>query len=97
MPINVRKSPESEHDSRETSLSKVNTKTTMDCTEVQLSDSDARSDTTVDYYPPANFINQLVSKNESQESDISGSCSAGVSQKVQREVQLVDCEGFDDR
>jgi hypothetical protein len=69
----------------------------MDCTEVQLSDSDARSDTTVDYYPPPNFINQLSSKTERQGSDISGSCSAGVLQIAQREIQLVDCEGSDDR
>jgi hypothetical protein len=99
MPINVRKSPEGDHDSCATSsLPKVNTTTTtMDCTEVQLSDSDARSDTTVDYYPPPNFINQLVSKTESQRSDISGRCSADVSQKAQTEIQLVDCESSDDR
>lgn len=98
MPINERKSPEGDHDSCATSsLPKVNTNTTMDCTEVQLSDSDARSDTTVDYYPPPNFINQLSSKTERQGSDISGSCSAGVLQIAQREIQLVDCEGSDDR
>jgi hypothetical protein len=91
MPINVRKSPEGDHDSCATSsLLKVKTNTSMDCTEVQLSDSDAISDTIVDYYPPTTFINQLVSKTESQGSDISGSCSAGVLQKAQREMLLVD-------
>jgi hypothetical protein len=93
MPINVKKPAENDHDSCDTPLSKVNTNT-MDCTEVQLSDSDPQSDTAVDNYPPINFLNQLVSKTESQECDISGNCAAGVSD---REMQLVDCEGCDDR
>lgn len=98
MPINVRKSPEVDHDSCTTSsLPEINTNTIMNCPEVQLSDSDAKSDTIVDYYPPPNFINHLVSKIESQGNYISGSCSAGVSQKAQREIQLVDCEDSDDR
>lgn len=106
MPINVRKPAESDNDSCDTSLSKVKTildctevqlsevNTIMDCTEVQISDSDPESDTTLDNYPPMNFLNQLVSKTENQECDISGSCAAGVSD---REMQLVDCEGSDDR
>jgi hypothetical protein len=98
MPINLRKSPEGEdHDSCATSLPKVNTKNTMDPTELQLSDSYARSDTIVDDYPPINFTNQLVSKTESQESDISGNCAAGVSQNAEREIQSVDYEDSDDR
>jgi hypothetical protein len=96
MPLNVRKSPNGHDSCATSSLPKVNTNSTMDCTEVQLSDNDARRDITVDYYP-TNFINQLVSKTGSQGSDISGSCSASVSQKAQREIQLVDYEGSDDR
>jgi hypothetical protein len=93
MPINERNPAESDHDSCETSLSKVNTNA-MDCTEVQLSDTDPQSDTTVDNYPPFHFLNQLVSKTEHQECGISGSCAAGVSD---REMQLVDHESSNDR
>jgi hypothetical protein len=77
------------HDLHATSsLCEADSKDAVDCAEVQLSDSDARSDTTVDCYPPVNFVKKLVSKNES---DVSASFSAGLLQEAQKEAcQLMD-------
>lgn len=99
MPFNVRKRLEAEdnyHDSCETSSSlDINSKNTVDCAEIELSDSDAENDITVDYYSSVTFVKEMVSKNASQVSDVSAS-STGVLQKIQKEVQLMDCEHSDD-
>jgi hypothetical protein len=99
-PINLRTQPKIEdgyHDLCATSsLCEVDSKDTVDRAEVQLSDSDARSDTSMDYYPPVNFVKQPVSKNKSEESDVSANCSAGLLQEAQKEVhQLMDFEDSD--
>jgi hypothetical protein len=97
-PINLGKQPEIEDGYRDScatsSLCKVYPKNTVDCVEVQFSDSYARSDT-MDCYPPVNFIKQLVSKSKSEESDVTASCSAGTLQETQKEVQLMDFEDSD--
>jgi len=100
IPVNVRKQLEDEdyyHGSYETSsLLEVNSKNTVECAEIQLFDSDAESDTTVDYYSPVTFVNEMVSKNASIAHDVSAS-STDVVQKVQKEVQLMDYEYLDDK
>jgi len=99
IPVNVRKQPEDEyyHGSYETSsFLEVNSKRTVECTEIQLSDSDAESDTTVDYCSPVTFVNEMVSKNASLVRYVSAS-SSDVVQKVQKEIQLTDCEYLDDK
>jgi len=71
------------HGSNETSsLLEVNSKNSVECAEIQLSDSDAKSDTTVDNYSPFTFVNEMVSKNASQTHDVSAS-STDVLQKFQ--------------
>jgi hypothetical protein len=100
MPVNMRKEPEIEDNydnSCETSpLLEVNSKNTADCAEIELSDSDAESDTTVDYYSPVTFVKEMVSESASQVIDVSAS-STGVLQKIQKEVKLMDCENSDDK
>lgn len=84
--VNMRKQLEDEdyyHSSYETSsLLEVNSKNTVECAEMQLPDSDAESDITVDYYSPVTFVNEMVSKNASLVHDVSAS-STDV-QKVQK-------------
>jgi len=100
IPVNVRKQLEDEdyyHGSYETSsVLEVNSKNTVECAEIQLSDSDAESDTTVDCYSPVTFVNEMVSKNASLVHDVSAS-STNVAQKVQKKVQLMDYEYLDDK
>jgi hypothetical protein len=100
IPVNIRKQLEDEdnyHGSYETSsLLEVNSKNTVECAEIQLSDSDAESDTTVDYYSSVAFVNEMVPKNASQVHDVSAS-STDVLQKVRKEVQLMDYEYLDDK
>ena len=55
---------------------------TLECAEIQLSDSGAESDTTMDCYSPFTFVNEMVSKNASQVHDVSAS-STDVLQKFQ--------------
>ena len=70
------------HGSCETSsVLEVNSKNTVECAEIQHSDSGAESDTTMDYYSPFTFVNE-VSKNASQVHDVSAS-STDVLQKFQ--------------
>lgn len=84
--VDMRKQLEDEdnyHGSNETSsLLEVNSKNSVECAEIQLSDSDAKSDTTVDNYSPFTFVNEMVSKNASQTHDVSAS-STDVLQKFQ--------------
>jgi len=99
IPVNMRKQPGDDyyHGSYETSsLLEVNSKSTVECAEIQLSDSDAESDTTVDYYSPVTFVNEVVSKNASLVHYVSSS-STDVVQKVQKEVHLTDYEYLDDK
>ena len=100
IPVHMRKQLEDKdyyHGSYETSsLREVNTKNTVECAEIQLSDSDAESDTAVDCYSPVTFVNEMVSKNASLVRDVSAS-STDVVQKVQKEVQLTDYEYLDDK
>lgn len=100
IPVNMRKQLKDEdyyHGSYETSsLLEVNSKNTAECAEIQLSDSDAESDTTVDYYSPRTFVNEVVSKNASLLHDVSAS-STDVIQKVQEEVLLMDYAYLDDK
>lgn len=87
MSVNFRKQPETEDDyhvsCEVSSVLGVNSRNTVDCAEIQLSDSDAESDITVDYYSPVMFLKETLSKNASQVSDVSAS-STGILQKVQK-------------
>lgn len=100
IPVNRRKQLEDEDNYRgsyeTSSLLEVNSKNTVECAEIQLSDSDAESDTTVDYYSPVTFVNEMVSNSTSQVHDVSAS-STDVLQKVQKEVQHMDYEYLDDK
>jgi hypothetical protein len=100
IPVNRRKQLEDEDNYRgsyeTSSLLEVNSKNTVECAEIQLSDSDAESDTTVDYYSPVTFVNEMLSNSTSQVHDVSAS-STDVLQKVQKEVQHMDYEYLDDK
>jgi len=99
IPVNMRKQLEDDyyHGSYKTSsFLEVNSKSTVECAEIHLSGSDAESDTTVNYYSPVTFVNEMVSKNASLEQYVSAS-SSDVVQKVQKEVQLTDYEYLDDK
>ena len=98
IPVNMRKQLEDDyyHGSYETSsFLEVNSKSTVECVEIQLSDSDAESDTTVDYCSPVTYVNEMIAKNASLVHYVSAS-SSDVVQKVQKEVQLTDYEYLDD-
>jgi hypothetical protein len=100
IPGNMRKQLEDEDYYRglyeTSSLLEANSKNTVECAEIQLSDSDVESDATVDCYSPVTFVNEMVSKNASPVHDVSAS-STDVVQKVQKKIQLVDYEYLDDK